>query len=103
MPRRYFEYGKTAFIPDSAHMLNAFITVTREPWVLLYDGGESEHDVDAIGGGLPAPSYPDDPLDPKELTSGKYVRGWINYEPIPGKKPYGVAYKPHGDRIVWRF
>src|SRR5438270_4336276 len=27
MPRRYFEYGKTAFIPDSAHMLNAFITV----------------------------------------------------------------------------
>jgi len=27
MPRRYFEYGKTAFIPDSAHMLNAFITI----------------------------------------------------------------------------
>jgi len=27
MPRRYFEYGHTGFIPDSAHMLNAFITV----------------------------------------------------------------------------
>ena len=27
MPRRYYEYGHTAFIPDSAHMLNAFITV----------------------------------------------------------------------------
>ena len=27
MPRRYYEYGQTAFIPDSAHMLNAFITV----------------------------------------------------------------------------
>ncbi len=27
MPRRYYEYGKTAFIPDSAHTLNAFITV----------------------------------------------------------------------------
>jgi cytochrome c oxidase subunit 1 len=27
MPRRYYEYGKTGFIPDSAHMLNAFITV----------------------------------------------------------------------------
>jgi cytochrome c oxidase subunit I len=27
MPRRYYEYGTTAFIPDSAHMLNAFITV----------------------------------------------------------------------------
>jgi len=27
MPRRYYEYGHTAFIPDSAHTLNAFITV----------------------------------------------------------------------------
>jgi cytochrome c oxidase subunit 1 len=27
MPRRYYEYGQTAFIPDSAHTLNAFITV----------------------------------------------------------------------------
>lgn len=27
MPRRYYEYGQIAFIPDSAHMLNAFITV----------------------------------------------------------------------------
>src|SRR5689334_24567339 len=27
MPRRYYEYGHTAFIPDSAHLLNAFITV----------------------------------------------------------------------------
>lgn len=27
MPRRYYEYGHTAFIPDSAHYLNAFITV----------------------------------------------------------------------------
>jgi cytochrome c oxidase subunit 1 len=26
MPRRYYEYGPTAFIPDSAHMLNMFIT-----------------------------------------------------------------------------
>ena len=26
MPRRYYEYGHTAFIPDSAHYLNAFIT-----------------------------------------------------------------------------
>jgi cytochrome c oxidase subunit 1 len=27
MPRRYYEYGKTAFIPDSAHSLNVFITI----------------------------------------------------------------------------
>jgi cytochrome c oxidase subunit 1 len=27
MPRRYYEYDQIAFIPDSAHMLNAFITV----------------------------------------------------------------------------
>jgi len=27
MPRRYYEYEQIAFIPDSAHMLNAFITV----------------------------------------------------------------------------
>jgi len=27
MPRRYYEYGPTAFIPDSAHMLNMFITM----------------------------------------------------------------------------
>jgi cytochrome c oxidase subunit 1 len=26
MPRRYYEYGHTAFIPDTAHYLNAFIT-----------------------------------------------------------------------------
>jgi cytochrome c oxidase subunit 1 len=26
MPRRYYEYGPTAFIPDSAHYLNMFIT-----------------------------------------------------------------------------
>jgi cytochrome c oxidase subunit 1 len=26
MPRRYYEYGPTAFIPDSAHYLNVFIT-----------------------------------------------------------------------------
>src|SRR5438132_291605 len=26
MPRRYYEYGPTAFIPDSAHTLNMFIT-----------------------------------------------------------------------------
>jgi cytochrome c oxidase subunit I len=28
MPRRYYEYGHTAFIPDTAHYLNAFITTT---------------------------------------------------------------------------
>jgi len=27
MPRRYYEYGQTALVPHSAHMLNAFITV----------------------------------------------------------------------------
>ena len=27
MPRRYYEYDQIAFIPESAHMLNAFITV----------------------------------------------------------------------------
>ena len=27
MPRRYYDYDQIAFIPDSAHMLNAFITV----------------------------------------------------------------------------
>jgi len=27
MPRRYYQYEQIAFIPDSAHMLNAFITV----------------------------------------------------------------------------
>ena len=27
MPRRYYEYGQTAFIPDSAHYLNVFITI----------------------------------------------------------------------------
>jgi len=27
MPRRYYEYGQTALVPQSAHMLNAFITV----------------------------------------------------------------------------
>jgi cytochrome c oxidase subunit 1 len=27
MPRRYYEYGPTAFIPDTAHYLNAFITI----------------------------------------------------------------------------
>ena len=27
MPRRYYDYEQIAFIPDSAHMLNAFITV----------------------------------------------------------------------------
>jgi len=27
MPRRYYEYGQSALVPHSAHMLNAFITV----------------------------------------------------------------------------
>jgi cytochrome c oxidase subunit 1 len=27
MPRRYYEYGQTALVPPSAHMLNQFITV----------------------------------------------------------------------------
>jgi cytochrome c oxidase subunit 1 len=27
VPRRYFEWGETAFIPSSAHTLNAFISV----------------------------------------------------------------------------
>jgi hypothetical protein len=77
-------------------------SVTRGPWVLLFDGGESEHDEDISGGGLPAPAYPDS-FDPKELQNGKCARGWINWTRIAGKKPYGVAYKIEDDRVVWKF
>lgn len=77
-------------------------TVSRTPWVLLYDGGDAEQDVDVEGGGLPAPAYPD-PDDSKKLTAGKCVQGWINWEEIAGKKPYGVAYRVENDRVVWKF
>lgn len=78
------------------------ISITRHPWVLLYDGGDSEHNIDISGGGLPAPAYPDS-FNPRTLTSGKCVEGWINYELIPGKKPYGIAYKHEDNRLVWKF
>lgn len=76
-------------------------TVSRRPWVLLYDGGESEHDIDISGGGLPAPAYPD--VDPKTLTAGKCARGWINFTAVKGKKPYGAAYKVDNIPVVWKF
>ncbi|MGN9805507.1 hypothetical protein [Micromonospora sp. L32] len=77
-------------------------SVSRQPWVLLYDDGESEHDIDISGGGLPAPAYPSS-FDPKTLTSGKCARGWVNYASIPGKKPYGIGYNAEGNRLVWKF
>jgi hypothetical protein len=77
-------------------------SVTRAPWVLLYEGGDSEHNVDISGGGLPAPAYPDS-FDPKELKSDKCARGWINYISIPGKRPYGIAYNIDGTTLAWKF
>lgn len=77
-------------------------TASRSPWVLLYGGGDSEHNVDISGGGLPAPAYPDS-FNPKTLTPGKCARGWVNWTSIDGKRPYGVTYKVEGTPAVWKF
>ena len=84
------------------NLSNVAIDATRRPWVLLYNGGDSEHNIDISGGGLPAPAYPRS-FDPKTLTPGKCVQGWINYSLIAGKKPYGIAYNNEGNRLVWKF
>ena len=50
VPRRYYEMGETAFIPASAHTLNAFITRRGPDRGLRPDGVPVQHDLEPVRG-----------------------------------------------------
>lgn len=73
------------------------VSVSRNPWVLGYSNFEQLHDIDTIGGGLPAPAYQD-----RDLATGQCTKGWVNFERIDGQKPDGIQYAPEGaEPIRW--
>lgn len=75
------------------------ISVSRIPWSLGYSNFEELHDIDTIGGGLPAPAYED-----RDLDAGQCAKGWINFTSVPGKRPNGIQYAPAtGEPLRWSF
>jgi hypothetical protein len=78
------------------------VGVSRGPWTLGFDGFDSLHDGDVIGGGLPAPIYPY--LEDRWLKKDECAKGWINYSSIAGQHPDGAQYAPQGvEPVRWVF
>lgn len=75
------------------------VSVSSLPWTLGYENFEQLHDIDTIGGGLPAPAYED-----RDLDAGECTKGWVNFTSVPGERPDGIQYAPQdAEPVRWSF